>query len=115
MKVRSRRFSSRARCPQKSTVGSATYDLFAATTVVLEPVSTRSVETDIGFCFWSKCVAKIYPQSSISFCSICVGGGIIDSDLRGNIRVVQHNFSQNRVKFNTGDRIAQVLFQKKVS
>ena len=39
-------------------------------------------------------------------------GGIIDSDYRGNIRVVLHNFSNNRVEFNTSDRIAQIHFEK---
>ena len=82
---------------QKSTVGYAAYDLFAARTIVLEPRSTRSVETDIGFCFSNKYVAKIYPSSSISLCSICVGGGIVDSDFRENARVILHNFSQDRL------------------
>ena len=54
MKVSFRPYSARARCPQKPTVGSACYDLFVARNVVLEPGSTRSVETDIGFCFSNK-------------------------------------------------------------
>ena len=49
MKVKFKRFSSRARVPQKATIGSACYDLFAATCVTLEPGATRSVETDPGF------------------------------------------------------------------
>ena len=108
MKVRFGRFSTHARCPQKWTVGSTCYDLFAARNVVLEPASTRSVETDIGFCFYNKYVAKIYPWLSVSLKSVLVGGGILDSDFRGNVRVILHNFSANRVEFNTGDRIAQV-------
>ena len=92
MKVTFKRFSSRARCPQKWTAGSVAYDLFAVRTVVLETGSTRSVEIDIGFCFSNKYVSKIYPRSSISLRLICVGDGI-DRIGRG--------------------RIAQVLFQKK--
>ena len=42
-----------------------------------------------------------------------MGDGIIDSDFRGNVRVIFHNFSQDRVEFNTGGRIVLVLFQKK--
>ena len=42
-----------------------------------------------------------------------MGDGIKDSDFRGNVRVIFHNFSQDRVEFNTGGRIALVLFQKK--
>ena len=91
MMVRSKRFSSRACCPQKSTVGSAAYYLFATRTIVLEPGSTGSVETDIGFCFSNKYAAKIYSRSSLSL--PCVGGGIIGSDFCGNMRVILHNFS----------------------
>ena len=42
-------------------------------------------------------------------------GGIIDSDYKGNVRLILHNFSNKRVEFNTGDRIAQILFEKKES
>ena len=103
MKVKFKRFSSRASIAQKATIGSACYDLFAAKPVVL----------DTGFCFSKKYVAKIYPRSSLSLRSVFVGGGIIDSDFRGNTRVILSNFSSSRVESNIGDRIAQVLFQKK--
>ena len=42
-----------------------------------------------------------------------MGDGIKDSDFSGNVRVIFQNFSQDRVEFNTGGRIALVLFQKK--
>ena len=113
MKVKFKRFSSRASIAQKATIGSACYDLFAAKPVVLELNATRWVETDTGFCFSKKYVAKIYPRSSLSLRSVFVGGGIIDSDFRGNTRVILSNFSSSRVESNIGDRIAQVLFQKK--
>ena len=115
MKVRFKRISTRARCPQKSAVGSAYYDLFGARNIVLEPGSTRSVEIEIDFFFSNKYVSNIHPRSRVSLRSILVGGGIIDSDFRGNVRVILHNFSTNRLEFSTGDRIAQVLLQNKES
>ena len=42
-----------------------------------------------------------------------MGDGIKDSDFSGNVRVIFQNFSQDRLEFNTGGRIALVLFQKK--
>ena len=113
MKVKSKKFSSRADILQKATIGSACYDLFTAKPVVLEPNSTRSVETDIGFCFSKKYVAKTYPRLSFSLRSVFFGGGMIDSDFRGNMRVILSNFSSSRIEFNVGDRIAHVLVQKK--
>ena len=113
MQVKFRRFSSHARIPQKATIGSGCYNLFAAKPVVLEPNLTRSVEIDIGFCFSKKYIGKIYPRSSLSLHSIFDGGGMIDSDFRGNIHVILCISSGSRVEFNVGDRIAQVLFQIK--
>ena len=115
MKVRFKMFSACARVPQKSTISAACYNLFAATCVVLESGATRSVKIDNDFCFSEKYVAKIYPRSSVSLKSVFLGGGIIDSDYRGNVRVILNNLSQNRLEFKTGDRIAQALFQKKKS
>ena len=89
-------------------VGSVFYDLFAARNVVLEHSSTRSVETDISFCFFNKYMAKIYNRSNVFLKSVLVGGGIIDSGFRGNVKAALHSFSANRVKFNKGYRIAQM-------
>ena len=103
MKVKIKGFLSRSRISQKATIGSACYDLFAAKSVVLEPNTTISVKTDLGFCFSKKCVAKIFPRSSLSLRSIHVGGGIVDADYTVNMRVTLTNRSNNRVEFNTGD------------
>ena len=113
MKVKFKRFSSCVHIPQKVTIGSACYNLFAAKTVLLEPNAMRSLETDIGFCFSKKYAAKIYPRSSLSLRSVFAGGGMIYSDFRGNIHVILSSFSSSRVEINIGDRIGQVLFQRK--
>ena len=110
MKVRFKRSIARADVPQTSIIGSAYYDLSTAKCAVLEPGATRSVEMDIGFCFSEKYGAKIYPRSSISLKSIFLGGGILDSDCRGN---VLHNLYNNRIEINARNLVAQVLFQKK--
>ena len=112
MKVKFRRLIPRARIPQKATIGSACYDLFGAKSVILEPNPTRSVETDLGFCFPKKYITKIYPRSSLPLRLILFGEGIVDADYRGNMRVKLTNLAGNRVGFNTGGRITQVLFQK---
>ena len=57
MKVR---FSCRAHIPQKATIGSVCYDLFAAKPTDLEPNSTRSVETNIGFSFSKNRLLKYF-------------------------------------------------------
>ena len=110
MKVKFERFSSRAKIPQKATIGSMCYGSFVAESVVLEPNVTRSVETDLGFYFPKEYVAKTFPRSNLSLWSTHVGGGIVDADYRGNICIILTNLSNNRVEFNAGDMIAEVLF-----
>ena len=58
MNVKVRRFSSRAHSPQKSTQGSAGYDLLCSRNIVLEPNTTQRILIDIGFCFSSKYLQK---------------------------------------------------------
>ena len=58
-------------------------------------------------------MARIYPRSSLFLQSILIGGGVVDSDYRGNVRVIITNLSNKTIEFETGDRIAQVLFMKK--
>ena len=41
------------------------------------------------------------------------GGGVLDSDYRGNISVILTNFSSWSVNIEKGDRIAQVMFIKR--
>ena len=55
-------------------------------------------------------MAKTFPRSSLSLWSTHVGGGIVDADCRGNICIILTNLSTNRVEFNAGDMIAEVLF-----
>ena len=59
MKVKFKRFSSCARVPQKSTIGSACYEFFAASCVILETGATRSIETDLDFKFSKKYMARM--------------------------------------------------------
>ena len=112
MKIKFRRFSSKARCPQKSTLGSAGHDLLSSRNVGPEPNSNQQIPIDIGFCFLSKYFAKIYSHSSLSLRSIEYGGGAINSDFLGNVNVILHNLSDKDVEFETDGRIAQVVFQK---
>ena len=113
MKVKFKRFSSRAIIPQKATIGSACYNLFVARCVTLEPNATRSVKTDLGFCFSKKCMARIYPRSSLSLKPTLIGGGVVDLEYRGNVCVIMTNLSDGAIEFKTGHRIAQVLSIKK--
>ena len=42
-----------------------------------------------------------------------VGAGVVDSGYRDVVYIVLHNLSDKSVTFNVGDKIAQILFEKK--
>ena len=56
---------------------------------------------------------RIYPRPGLSLKPPFLGGGVIDSDYRGNISVILTSFSSWTVEINRGDRIAQIMFFKK--
>lgn len=58
-------------------------------------------------------MAIIYRRSILSLQLIFVGGGVVDADYRGNVRVILTNLSDRTEKIETRDRIDQVLFVKK--
>ena len=59
MKVKSKRFSSRASSPVKATPGSACFDVFSARCVTLEPRVTKPIETNIGLKFSKKYICRL--------------------------------------------------------
>lgn len=74
---------------------------------------TKAIETDIGMKFFKKYTCRIYLRSGLSLKPLTLGGGVIDSNLRGIISVILTNHSKKTVKIDQGDRIAQMLFLKK--
>ena len=113
MKVKFKKFSSRAHLPTLATPDSACFDVYLSRCVTLEPGVTRSIETDLGMKLAKKYVASIHPQSGLSMKGLSLGGGVIDSDYRGNIFIILTNLSQRTFEIETGDRIAQLMFFKK--
>ena len=41
-----------------------------------------------------------------------MGAGVIDSDYRGEVKVLLFNFSDDEFVVNVGDRIAQMIIEK---
>ena len=65
MKVKFKKFSSRACLPTLATPGSACFDVYSSRCVTLEPGVKRSIETDLVMKFAKKYVARTYPRSGL--------------------------------------------------
>ncbi len=105
--------------PQYMTSGSSGMDLFAA---IDEPVTIQPKDFDIiplgikialpeGF------EAQIRPRSGLAAkhgIGLLNSPGTIDSDYRGEIKVILFNFSNKPFVINRGDRIAQMVISQVV-
>ena len=92
----------------------AGYDLYAAETVTILPQSCEGVN-----CAFHMAIPQGYFGKNFS-CSgfvkhhlITAEGGVIDSGYRGEIFVFVFNHGKDLYTFNTGAKVAQIVFMKK--
>jgi len=95
--------------PRRATAGSAGYDLCAASACSLPPRAASSVPTG-----WSVRIPRgkfmwIAPRSGLAARGIAVGGGIVDSDYTGEVRVILFNHTDDAVAIEEGDRVGQAI------
>lgn len=110
-----------ARVPRRATPGSAGFDLYLVDVVsshlyakcyVIQPGSTVSFDLGIKSEFDPTLEAQIRPRSSLAKKGLVVaqGVGTIDSDYRGEWKLLLHNRSDKDIVVKSGDRVAQVVF-----
>ena len=99
--------------PQRSTQGSAGYDISAACYCVIPSKGKGVVQTGLAISLPLGVYARIAPRSGLAVKKfIDVGAGVIDSDYRGEIGVVLFNHSAVDFPVQVGDRIAQLILEK---
>jgi len=98
-----------AKLPFYGTEESAGFDLYSIEEKTIQPRSTEVFQTGLkmecspGFCF------KFRDRSGLAIKGITHFGGLIDSDYRGEFKVVLHNTSSEPYTVEKGDRIIQVV------
>ena len=98
--------------PCRQTRGSAGFDLCAATDAVVPAHGFGSVGTGLAVELPEKTEAQVRPRSGLAVkhgIGVLNSPGTIDSDYRGEIRVVLFNTSDRDYKVQRGDRIAQLV------
>jgi dUTP pyrophosphatase len=99
--------------PHYQTEGSAGCDLVATEDVELVPGKWAAVSTGLFVEIPRGYAGYVCPRSGLSLksgVSVLNAPGIIDSDYRGEIKVILVNHADLRYKVKKGDRIAQLLF-----
>jgi dUTP pyrophosphatase len=98
--------------PDYATAGAAGADLRASEALTLAPGERAAVPTGLSLEIPPGHVGLVWPRSGLAVRSgIDTLAGVIDSDYRGEVKVVLVNHGREPVAIAKGDRIAQLLVQ----
>ena len=99
--------------PDYATAGAAGADLRARGAIEIPPGGRAAVPTGLRFQIPRGHVGLVWPRSGLAVRQgIDTLAGVIDSDYRGEVRVVLVNHGPAPFPIAPGDRIAQLLLQR---
>lgn len=103
--------------PHYATDGSAGMDIYAAVDepITIEPQSTVLVPTNIAIELEVGYECQVRSRSGLAIKNgifALNAPGTIDSDYRGEVKIILSNFGKEPFVINRGDRIAQLVFAK---
>jgi len=105
------------RLPARQTRGAAGFDLAAAGDVTVPARGFAVVPTGLAIELPPGLEAQVRPRSGLAArhgIGLLNSPGTVDSDYRGEIKVVLFNLSPDDYRVSRGDRIAQVVFSRVV-
>ena len=113
-KVLIKKLASSVKLPDYKTNGASGMDLmaFIAEPIILKPQSSCLVPTGISVAFSEEFEIQIRPRSGLAAknnISVLNTPGTIDSDYRGEIKVITFNHGNKEFIINNNDRIAQMI------
>ena len=98
--------------PSRATEGAAGHDLMAADGVTVYPGQRVVIPTGFSWSIPPAWVGMIRPRSGLAVKhGLDVLAGVVDSDYRGEVKVVLINHGERAVEFHQGDRVAQMVIQ----
>ena len=114
VKVLIKKLDSAVKLPEYKTNGASGMDLMAYVTkpINVKPKTSSLVPTGISVAFSKDYEIQIRPRSGLAVkndISVLNTPGTIDSDYRGEIKVIIYNHGNNDFLINNGDRIAQMI------
>jgi dUTP pyrophosphatase len=101
-----------AALPEYASPGAAGADLRASEALEIPPGGRAAVSTGLRLSIPSGFVGLIWPRSGLAVRhGVDTLAGVVDSDYRGEVRVVLQNHGREPFRIAPGDRIAQLLVQ----
>ena len=114
VKVKIKKLKSEVNIPTYKTEGSSGLDLmaFIDSSITIRPNSSELIPTGISVAIPEDTEIQIRPRSGLaakSNISVLNTPGTVDSDYRGEIKIILFNHGTNDFVVNRGDRIAQMV------
>jgi len=111
--VRVKKLSAEARVFIKGTARAAGHDLYANEGTDVPARGQAIVGTGIAIGLTHNTYGRIAPRSSLAVkYRLTTNAGVIDSDYRGEVKVVLANLGDQPYQVEKGDRIAQLIIEK---
>ena len=98
--------------PSYATAGAAGMDVLAAEDIVLQPGMRHPVATGLSVAIPDGYEIQVRPRSGLALkhgVSVPNTPGTIDSDYRGELKVIMINFGSEPFAIHRGDRVAQLV------
>jgi len=100
-----------AKVPILGSENAAGFDLYSSEDIILYPGETKAVSTGIAMEIPPGKAYFIWDRSGMGFKGIHRFAGLIDSDYRGEFKIVLCNHTKDPYKIKKGDRICQAVIQ----
>lgn len=108
-----KRLHSNAVLPKRGSSLAAGYDITSISDMVVTARSKNVVPTGWSVAIPVGCYGRMASRSGLSVKNdLEVGAGVIDSDYRGEIKVILRNHSDKDFQIKVGDRVAQLIIEK---
>jgi dUTP pyrophosphatase len=101
--------------PTRSNPGDAGLDLRSTSSIVVPARGRATLNTGVSIALPAGYVALVHPRSGLATkhgITVLNAPGTVDAGYRGEILVTLVNHSDEDFSVTTGDRIAQIVFQK---
>ena len=114
VKVLIKKLSPEVKLQSYKTSGASGMDLmaFIKSSITVKPKTSSLIPTGLSIAFSEDYEVQIRPRSGLAAknnISVLNTPGTIDSDYRGEIKVIIYNHGNNDFLINNGDRIAQMI------
>ena len=114
VKVLVKKSDSAVKLPEYKTNGASGMDLiaFIKKSIIVKPKTSSLIPTGISVAFSEDYEIQIRPRSGLASkynISVLNAPGTIDSDYRGEIKIIIYNHGDTDFNIDNGDRIAQMI------